>query len=132
MTLFLFLKNYEQRVKILRIILQNESLEDDIKIEEIAMQAVEYSGSDLKELCRAAAMNRFIETMKNKNSLKLDYNNETSELNEDEEEEDENNLDSVKLRKVDFEVAFEKLSVKELTKPGRLDKLIEFRFDSSN
>jgi len=50
------LPNQKQRVSILRLTLKDVKLEDDFPYEEIARQTEGLSGSDLKELCRTAAM----------------------------------------------------------------------------
>ena len=57
------LPNIEQRVDILKVILKDEVLEDgffgpgsDPPVRKIAKATESYSGSDLKELCKAAAM----------------------------------------------------------------------------
>lgn len=57
------LPNVEQRVDILKVILKDEVLEDgffgpgsDPPVRKIAKATESYSGSDLKELCKAAAM----------------------------------------------------------------------------
>eukprot|EP00250_Pteridium_aquilinum_P014349 c21930_g1_i1 orf=474-3680(+) len=49
------LPNVENRAKILRIILANEDLDDTFSYESLAAQTEGYSGSDLKNLCVAAA-----------------------------------------------------------------------------
>ncbi|MCO5585670.1 hypothetical protein L7F22_039606 [Adiantum nelumboides] len=49
------LPNAENRVKILRIILANEDLDSTFNYESLAFQTEGYSGSDLKNLCVAAA-----------------------------------------------------------------------------
>lgn len=93
------LPDYLQRIKILKIILKNEDLSDDVCIDNVAEQTKNYSGSDLKELCRCAAMNAFVRDMKN----------EQEQLKEDTE------VPQTKICKIDFDVAFEKLSIKRLT-----------------
>ncbi|XP_016300235.1 ATPase family AAA domain-containing protein 1-A-like [Sinocyclocheilus anshuiensis] len=50
------LPNAAQKEEILRLILSGENLSNAIKLKEIAGQTEGYSGSDLKELCRDAAM----------------------------------------------------------------------------
>uniref|UniRef100_A0A9J8AHV8 Outer mitochondrial transmembrane helix translocase n=2 Tax=Cyprinus carpio TaxID=7962 RepID=A0A9J8AHV8_CYPCA len=52
------LPNAAQREEILRLILSGENLSNAINLKEIADQTEGYSGSDLKELCRDAAMYR--------------------------------------------------------------------------
>ncbi|KAI8279928.1 Mus7/MMS22 family protein [Colletotrichum sp. SAR11_240] len=46
----------QDRASILRILLKGEDLDDSVSIDDIARQTVLYSGSDLKNLCVAAAM----------------------------------------------------------------------------
>ncbi|OQR71725.1 26S proteasome regulatory subunit-like, partial [Tropilaelaps mercedesae] len=47
-----------QRTDILDLILQNEPLSDEVDTKELAKLTDGFSGSDLKELCRGAALNR--------------------------------------------------------------------------
>ena len=74
------------------MILKDEQLSSDIDLNEIAEKTEQFSGSDLHELCRGAAMNSFID------HLKQNQSNEAT----------------TSIRKVDFDVAFEKMSVKNL------------------
>ncbi|KAM6944634.1 outer mitochondrial transmembrane helix translocase [Lycodopsis pacificus] len=53
------LPNTRQRQDILRLILAGENLSNAINLKEIAEKTGGYSGSDLRELCRDAAMYRF-------------------------------------------------------------------------
>ncbi|KAK9522380.1 hypothetical protein VZT92_018848 [Zoarces viviparus] len=53
------LPNTRQRQDILRLILAGENLSNAINLKEIAEETGGYSGSDLRELCRDAAMYRF-------------------------------------------------------------------------
>jgi len=53
---FVGLPQEEQRCAILNVILSKESLSEDVDISEIACLTNGYSGSDLKELCRLAAL----------------------------------------------------------------------------
>jgi len=53
---FVGLPQDEQRGAILNVILSKESLSEDVDISEIACLTNGYSGSDLKELCRLAAL----------------------------------------------------------------------------
>ncbi|KAJ0387388.1 hypothetical protein COL922a_002434 [Colletotrichum nupharicola] len=46
----------QDRASILRILLKGEDLDDSVSIDDVARQTVLYSGSDLKNLCVAAAM----------------------------------------------------------------------------
>ncbi|KAI8800135.1 P-loop containing nucleoside triphosphate hydrolase protein [Cladochytrium replicatum] len=50
------LPDSEQRLRILRILLKDVNLSESFRIEELATRTEGYSGSDLKELCRNAAM----------------------------------------------------------------------------
>ncbi|GLD93420.1 hypothetical protein PINS_up002012 [Pythium insidiosum] len=50
------LPNQEQREKILRLHLRNENLEAGFDFRQLSVDTVHYSGSDLKEVCRAALM----------------------------------------------------------------------------
>ncbi|KAF7650231.1 hypothetical protein LDENG_00129130 [Lucifuga dentata] len=52
------LPNSRQRQEILRLILAGENLSNTINLKEIAERTDGYSGSDLRELCRDAAMYR--------------------------------------------------------------------------
>lgn len=52
------LPNVRQRQEILRLILTGENLSNAINLKEIAEKTEGYSGSDLRELCRDAAMYR--------------------------------------------------------------------------
>uniref|UniRef100_A0A4W6EU75 Outer mitochondrial transmembrane helix translocase n=1 Tax=Lates calcarifer TaxID=8187 RepID=A0A4W6EU75_LATCA len=54
----LSLQNTRQRQDILRLILAGENLSNAINLKEIAEKTEGYSGSDLRELCRDAAMYR--------------------------------------------------------------------------
>lgn len=80
------------------MILKEETLADDVNLDEIAARSAKFSGSDLHELCRMAAMNSFIESVRNS---KLQQHKST------------NNAGHA-IRKVDFDVAFEKMAVKVL------------------
>ena len=73
--------------------LKNETLDNDVNIHDIGKQAEGLSGSDLKELCRSAAMNAFVRNMRN--------NSESS-----------SNDEPLNICKDDFNVAFEKLENK--------------------
>lgn len=53
--IYVDLPDVENRMKILKIVLAKESLESDFKYEELANATEGYSGSDLKNLCIAAA-----------------------------------------------------------------------------
>ncbi|KAJ3326223.1 hypothetical protein HDV06_000099 [Boothiomyces sp. JEL0866] len=55
--------NQEARKKILAVHLKGEDLAKDVDLEELAKQTEQYSGSDLKNLCVAAALNRIKEQL---------------------------------------------------------------------
>lgn len=57
-TFHICLPNTRQRQEILRLILSGENLSNAINLKEIAERTEGYSGSDLRELCRDAAMYR--------------------------------------------------------------------------
>ncbi|XP_052894135.1 outer mitochondrial transmembrane helix translocase-like isoform X2 [Anopheles moucheti] len=56
----------EQRLKILRLILQNEKVAPDVDYVQLARVTAGYSGSDLKEICRNASVHRVRKVMKSK------------------------------------------------------------------
>ncbi len=95
-----------QRAKILKVILKNEELDDDVHIEDLAARSVDFSGSDLKELCRCAAMNSFVRHIKNEK-----VNGETTRPGIE---------NQIRIFNIDFDVAFDKLQVKNLTKNERI------------
>jgi SpoVK/Ycf46/Vps4 family AAA+-type ATPase len=104
----------------LNVILKDEQLADDVDLDEIANKTVNFSGSDLHELCRNAAMNSFIEKVKsmntsrqiNEENMRADNSEEGVEQEADtstaEQEMQQHNC----IRERDFEIAFQKLSVK--------------------
>lgn len=51
------LPNSAQRVSIFQAVLRSEVLADDIDFAQLSDWTVTYSGSDIKEVCRAAVMN---------------------------------------------------------------------------
>lgn len=101
---YIGLPDESQRRKILNVILKEEHLADDLDLDEIAKKTVDFSGSDLHELCRCAAMNSFIESIKNVNE-NVNSVTESSPSNN-------NGTKTVFLRKKDFDVGFEKISIK--------------------
>jgi SpoVK/Ycf46/Vps4 family AAA+-type ATPase len=112
------LPNAIQRLKILKVILKDENLAEDVDLKEIAEKTQEFSGSDLHELCRNAAMNSFIETVKILNeSIK---SNESS--NDEVSDETKEHHDSF-IRRIDFDIAFEKMSTKNFVNKNRFDFL---------
>lgn len=52
------LPSAEKRKQILNLVLERETLSKDVDIDQIAKKTTGFSGSDLRELCRAAAMFR--------------------------------------------------------------------------
>ncbi|XP_035211921.1 ATPase family AAA domain-containing protein 1-B-like [Stegodyphus dumicola] len=52
------LPNQKQRSGILKLVLENEMVSDEVNVDEIAMLTDGFSGSDLRELCRNAALYR--------------------------------------------------------------------------
>ncbi|ELU06520.1 hypothetical protein CAPTEDRAFT_148262 [Capitella teleta] len=68
-----------QRAEILDLILQDEPVADDVDLNEIADEALNYSGSDLKELCRNAAIYRIREFVKAEREAGLAHYSEGEE-----------------------------------------------------
>ncbi|XP_056313440.1 outer mitochondrial transmembrane helix translocase [Danio aesculapii] len=86
------LPNAVQREEILRLILAGENLSNAINLKEIASQSEGYSGSDLKELCRDAAMYRVRDYVRKQQMKQI-----AQQFQLDEEEE---HVDSRQLRPV--------------------------------
>lgn len=109
------LKNKVQRAKILKVILKDENLSDDVDLDEIADRSVEFSGSDLHELCRCAAMNCFIESIKQVDEIDSPSvsNQALTHLNTQSHQ--------LAIRKCDFDVAFQKMAVKNMTTANRFE-----------
>lgn len=57
----------EQRVKILRLVLEHENVADDVDLNHLGKLTNGFSGSDLRELCRNASVYRVREIMSNGN-----------------------------------------------------------------
>jgi SpoVK/Ycf46/Vps4 family AAA+-type ATPase len=55
------LPNLNQRIKIFELILANEQLHTDVDLEQLGQQTTNYTGSDINEICRQAAMQRIVE-----------------------------------------------------------------------
>lgn len=60
------LPNYDQRIKILSLMLSHAQLSPEFSIEKLASRTAGLSGSDLKETCRNAAMAPVREFMREK------------------------------------------------------------------
>lgn len=58
------LPNLNERTAILQVLLAEEALGEDVSIQGISELTENYSGSDLKELCRYAAMNPIREALR--------------------------------------------------------------------
>lgn len=85
-----------QRRNILEIILKEETLDDSLDLDQLARLTDGLSGSDLREVCRSAAISRVLM------SVDLDESS-------DDEYKDSNETNSVHcLRKSDFDVALDK------------------------
>jgi len=63
-TFHIGLPNMMQRQKILRLILQNEPISEDVDLNRIAKLTENFSGSDLREVCRNASVYRVRDYMK--------------------------------------------------------------------
>ncbi|KAL1273856.1 hypothetical protein QQF64_026670 [Cirrhinus molitorella] len=85
------LPNASQREEILRLILSGENLSNAINLKEIADQTEGYSGSDLRELCRDAAMYRVRDYVRKQQMKQIA---QQFQLDEDE------HVDSTQLRPV--------------------------------
>lgn len=57
-TFHIGLPNEQQRLEVLRLILRNEPIADNVEIATLAKQTEGFSGSDLQELCRNASIYR--------------------------------------------------------------------------
>ncbi|XP_003743323.1 ATPase family AAA domain-containing protein 1 [Galendromus occidentalis] len=74
------LPNVKQRVGILDLLLHDELLADEVDIESLAKLTDGFSGSDLKELCRGAAVNRFRYLAGSSDSKNSDSNGSDDEI----------------------------------------------------
>ncbi|XP_036454973.1 ATPase family AAA domain-containing protein 1-A [Colossoma macropomum] len=88
------LPNAAQRQEILRLILSGENLSNAINLKEIAEKTEGYSGSDLRELCRDAAMYRVRDYVRKQQMKQIA---QQFQLDDDEEEEP---VDGARLRPV--------------------------------
>uniref|UniRef100_A0A1A8K053 Outer mitochondrial transmembrane helix translocase n=2 Tax=Nothobranchius TaxID=28779 RepID=A0A1A8K053_NOTKU len=82
------LPNMKQREEILRLILAGENLSNAINLKEIAEKTEGYSGSDLRELCRDAAMYRVREYVRKEQMRQIaqqlqDYEEEERPVDEE-------------------------------------------------
>lgn len=50
-----------QRLKIFQLILKDEQIDDDLDLEKLARETGDFTGSDINEICRQAAMQRIVE-----------------------------------------------------------------------
>jgi SpoVK/Ycf46/Vps4 family AAA+-type ATPase len=77
------LPTQEQRLLILQVHLKGENLASDIKLEDLAKQTASYSGSDLKNLCVAAALLRIKEAIyRTESSESLDLDQVSKKLDD--------------------------------------------------
>lgn len=58
----------KERLEILKVILAQERLTDDVDLHHVAEHTERYTGSDLKELCRNAALNCVRDSLRNEDS----------------------------------------------------------------
>ena len=72
--------NLDQRIKIFELILNNEQLHTDVDLEQLAQKTTNYTGSDINEICRQAAMQRIVELCHQSRPL-MENNNEAEENN---------------------------------------------------
>lgn len=73
------LPNVNQRIKIFELILSNEQVNEDVDLEQLAQQTANYTGSDINEICRQAAMQRIVELC-NQQSTTTNQKDPLSEL----------------------------------------------------
>nr|XP_033946830.1 ATPase family AAA domain-containing protein 1-A isoform X2 [Pseudochaenichthys georgianus] len=96
-TFYVGLPSTRQRQDILRLILAGENLSNAINLKEIAERTEGYSGSDLRELCRDAAMYRVRDYVRKEQMRRIAQQLQDSE---EEEEEEERPVDEERLRPV--------------------------------
>jgi SpoVK/Ycf46/Vps4 family AAA+-type ATPase len=58
---YIQLPNINQRIKIFELILKDEQLHKDVNLKKLAQETTDYTGSDINEICRQAAMQRIVE-----------------------------------------------------------------------
>lgn len=68
-TFHIGLPSQSKRVQILELILKDENLDPKIDLSKVAEETEHFSGSDLKELCRVAAMIRVKEGLTGRNKI---------------------------------------------------------------
>lgn len=66
------LPDLSQRINIFQLILLNEQLDADVDLEQLAQQTMNYTGSDINEICRQAAMQRVVESCQQEKVTKTD------------------------------------------------------------
>ncbi|KAK5910459.1 hypothetical protein CesoFtcFv8_004292 [Champsocephalus esox] len=93
-TFYVGLPSTRQRQDILRLILAGENLSNAINLKEIAERTEGYSGSDLRELCRDAAMYRVRDYVRKEQMRRI------AQQLQDSEEEEERPVDEERLRPV--------------------------------
>ncbi|CAN9513542.1 unnamed protein product [Ophioblennius macclurei] len=89
------LPSTRQRQDILRLILAGENLSNAINLKEIAEKTEGYSGSDLRELCRDAAMYRVRDYVRKEQMRQI-----AQQLQDGQEDEEEKPVDEERLRPV--------------------------------
>lgn len=95
------LPNLSQRVKIFQLILGDESLDADVDLDQLASAASNYTGSDINEICRQAAMQRVVE---------LCHERSRSEIRNGEAEETDDPFTSLRpMKQTDFLQALKKV-----------------------
>uniref|UniRef100_A0A671TL49 Outer mitochondrial transmembrane helix translocase n=1 Tax=Sparus aurata TaxID=8175 RepID=A0A671TL49_SPAAU len=93
-TVLVSLQSTRQRQDILRLILAGENLSNAINLKEIAEKTDGYSGSDLRELCRDAAMYRV------RDYVRKEQMRQIAQQLQDCQEEEEKPVDEERLRPV--------------------------------
>ncbi|KAI0237779.1 ATPase family AAA domain-containing protein 1 [Lamellibrachia satsuma] len=103
------LPELQSREQILNLILGNEPVKEDVSINKLAVRTQGYSGSDLRELCRNAAIYRLREYSKRRRLAKMKDSNTGDDL------EDANSLRHISVE--DFERAFIKMKQSKFLSP---------------
>ncbi|XP_034026967.1 ATPase family AAA domain-containing protein 1-A isoform X1 [Thalassophryne amazonica] len=119
------LPNARQRQEILRLILAGENMSNAINLKEIAEQTEGYSGSDLRELCRDAAMYRVRDYVRKQQMRQI-----AQQLNDFED--DESPVDEERLRPVtqlDLLFGLDKLKESKLVTASAVPSLSEVPLD---